>query len=440
MQAHNDPLDTFRARDGTLYERVIENPSPGPQHLIARPLIYETRRPAAVGRVRSNAVADFTYRQDISQNLSSPRDTIIPSIEDASPAAASSQSRMVSVSQLPLSSNNERWATTTNQNIERRVNGIEYLDLTDESPYLKKRRRVENISGETFRTSRTADLAPYSASQQHEPEYISLLSPTHQPSQPSNTNAPSALHYEDPHNHVNVSTSTPTYRDTGVHNSSVGVMRSGEKLVARRPHGQVSGLGTFPSREVRYLSPSSPRIDKDSLPIGSQSAFHVGASPVDRGIQQYRAFRAREQQEKALSNPSGPARSQLQGNGDVPYAAIESRNGRPRQFDATKPSRDLSSHLSQRRATQGYHTLEEPLPLAQEDGFRLRVREVDRDHSLRRRSASPIEHRRTHLGVVPSLPQSYHERRLEAGPEYLSMERDDARQSAHPGIMRPIRR
>ena len=440
MQAHNDPPDTFRARDGTLYERVIEDPSPGPQQLIARPLTYETRRSAAVGKVRTNAVADFTYRQDMSQNLSSPRDTILPSIEDPSPAAASSQSRMVSVSQLPLSSSNERWATTTNQNIERRVNDIEYLDLTDESRYLKKRRRVEDISDETFRPSRTGDLAPYFASQQHEPEYISLLSPTQQPSQPSNTNAPSVLHYEDPHDHVNVSTSTPTYRDTVVHNSSVGVVRSGEKLVARRPHGQVSGLSNFPSREVRYLSPSSPRTDKDSLRFGLRSAFHVGASPVDRGIQEYRAFRARERQEKALPNPPGPARSQLHGNGDVPYAALESRNGRPRQFDAKKPSRDLSSHLSHRTPTQGYHTLGEPLPLAQEDGFRVRVREADRDHSLRRRSASPIEHRRTHLGVVPSLPQPNHDRRLEAGPEYLSMERDDARQRADPGIMRPIRR
>ncbi len=418
---------------------MIEDPSLGPQQLIARPLVYETGSSAAVGKVRTNAISDFTYRQDASRNLASPRDTILPSIEDSSPAARSFHSRMVSANQLPMSSSNQRWAPTTNQNTERRVNDIEYLDLTDEFRYLKKRRRVENMGDQTLRSSRTGDLAPYFPSQQHEPEYISLLSPTHQPSQPSNTNAASMLQYENPHNHVSVSASTPNHRDAVVHNSSTGAMRSSEKLVARRPQGQVSGVGDFPSREVRYLSPSSPRTDKDSVTFGIQSAFR-GASPVDRGIQEYRAFRARERQEKALLSLSGPARSQLRGNGDGPYAAVESRNGRLRQIDGTKSSRDLSSHPSQGRLTQRYHALGEPTSLAREDGFRLRMRETDRSHSLRRRSASPIELRRSHLEVVPSLPQLYHERRLEAGPEYSPMERDDARQCAEPGHMRPIRR
>ncbi len=401
--------------------------------------MYETRSSAAVGRVRTNVVSDVTYRQDMSQSLTSPRDTILPSVEDHSPAAASSQGRMLGLNQLPLSSSNERWATTTNQNIERRVSDIEYLDLTDESRYLKKRRRVENINDGTFRTLRTGDLAPMLSSQQHEPEYISLLSPTNQSSQPRNTNVRSALQYSNPRNHTNVSSSTPTYRDTLVHNSSTGIMPSGEKLVARRPRGQVSGVSNLSSREVRYLSPSSPRTGRSSVPFGLQSAFR-GVSPVDRGIQEYRAFRARERQEKALPSPSEPARSQMHGNGDVPYVAVELRNGRPRQFDGTMSSGDLSSHVSHRRLTQGYHTIGEPLPLAQEDGSRLRMREADRDHSLRRRSASPIEHQRTPLEVVPSMAQSYHERQLEVEPEHFSMERDDARQRAEPGLMRSNRR
>lgn len=425
MHSHNDRPDTFRAQDGTLYERVVKYPSTDSQQPLARPLTYDNRSSAAAEKVRTNAFTNTTYRPNRGQDLDSPRDTILPSIEGPQLAVASSQSRVVSMNRLSLPSLNDRRAVITNEDAQRRLDDIEILDLTDETRYSKKRRRVPVPGAEISKISRTSNAAPNLPLQQREPECISLLSPTDQDFQPSKSNPLSLSRRQSLHDHSNVSTFTPTFRDTLGFSSSGAVARSGETPVARQPVGQLSGVSHFSSREVLYPSTSSPRRDDDSIPVRLHSALPRGATPVDRGIQEYRAFRARERQDRALPSPSRRGRPLLYENGDATHAAIESRIGRSRQFAGAGSLRETSHQLPPKGPTQEFGAVDESVLLAQEGEYRLtRERVAECDHPLRRRSASPAGYMRGRLNYVPTIPQPHHARQPEPAPEYLSMDWD----------------
>jgi len=438
VHSHNDPLDTFRAHDGTLYERVVKHPSIGSQQPLTRPLTYKIRDSAAAEKVRST-VADSAYLQSRDDGLDSRRDTILPSIEGPQLGDASSQSRAAGVNHSSLPSIDKRQATASQKDVMRRVDDIEFLDLTEDTHYLNKRRRIDDTGPEISEASRAGTMAQNLLPGQREPEYISLLSPG-QYSQASNSNALSPLPYQGSRDHSEISASVSKYRDMQEFSSPIGVTHTGERLVARRPAGQPSGLSRIRPYEVLYSSNLSPRIDDESIPSRLHSTLPGGATPVDRGIQEYRAFRAHERQDMALRSPSGRGRPQSDEQSRLAHAVVEPKDGQPRQLDGA-----WSQPVPPQRLIQESSVVDATVPLARGEEYRLtRGRAAERGHALWRRSASPIQSRSSRMSYVPTLPQSQLWRQRErTPPQYLSFDLDSVPQSGErlePVLVRPTRR
>jgi hypothetical protein len=425
MHPHNDPLDTFRASDGTLCKRVTKYPHTNSPQSIPRPLTHGVRSSAATDKVRMDAATNNFYRPTKGRDLGSPRDIILPSIEGSQPAAAPSYGRVVSVNRFSLPSMDDSRAIITDEDVQRRVDDIEILDLTDDTRYTKKRRRMDDLSVNISKSSRTGTLATNVPLQQRGLESISLHSPAEQNLHQSNSNALSASRYQSSHDHSNVPTSTPTYYENPEFSTFGAVSRPDEMLVARRPAGQLSGMSHFPSREVFYQSTSSPRRDDDSDAFRLHPAFSRGATPVDRGIQEYRAFRARERQERALLSPSRRGRPLNYENSDASHATTEFKSGRSRHFDEAGSLYGPSHQLPLQGFTRELSVVDESIPLAREDQHPLRrEKPAERDHPLRRRSASPVGHLRSTLSFAPANSQSQRGLQPEVAAEYLPMDWD----------------
>jgi hypothetical protein len=396
---------------------VVKFPSTGSQQPLTRPLTYETRSSAAAGKVRSIAVAESVYPQNQGQSLDFQGDTILPSIEGPEGAVASSHNRVVSANHRSLPSVvYEPRATVTKKDVER-MGGIEFLDLTDETQTRNKRRRIDANGPEMSQTYRNDIVAPNLALQQRDLEYISLLSPTDHHVQPSYSNDLSPSRRQHSHDHGQISSSVPTHRDSQGYTSPTSIVHAGERSVARRATGQLSSLTHFRSHEVLYPSASSPRMHNESIPPRLHSTLPRSTTPMDRGIQEYRAFRARERQEKALHSPSARGRPQRFENSGFIDGTVKSPNGQLQQYDGTGSSHDLSHQLPPRRFVQGFSAVDDSVPV-------LRERVAGRDHPSRRRSASPVQDSRTHVTYVPALSQRYLQRQQEGPQEYGSMDSD----------------
>ena len=416
MNSHNDSPDTFRAQDGTLYERVVKYPSTVSQPPFMSPLTYETRNSVTADKSRTNDVADTIYRQNRGQGLDFQRESILPSVEDSQLAATSSQRRVVSVGQTSLPSISERRGITTNEYMERHVDDIEFLNLTNEIQFRKKRRRIDDISSEDSKIARTGNV-------QREPEYISLVSPTDQGSHPSNPSTLLITGYQDSHGPSKALSFMPKYHETQDYSSPTSVTHSDKRLGARRPAGRPSSLSHFSSHEVLHPATSSPRIDGQFIPSHLHSALPGSATSTDRGIQQYRAFRARERQQREIPSPSGRGRPHSHENEDLNDAPTKPMNGRFRQYHEAASSRGQPRQLPLRRFVQNSLSVDKPPSLLPEDEHRLtREREIGRDYSVRCRSASPAQYTRRGQSYVPALPETPLKQQHEIVPEYPSMD------------------
>lgn len=335
-------------------------------------------------------------------------------------AAAFSPIQAVDANHSPVTSANERRAIATQSDRERHVDDIEFLDLTGDNKHLKKRRRIDNVGPDIPKFARTSALAQTLPSQQ--PAYISLLSPTDQYSHLRDSNALSPSRHQGFHDHSNASYLMPTCRETREIDSPAGITQASERLMARPPAGRLSSLSHFRSQEDPYSPTSSPRRDGECMLSRLQPASSAGAISVDRGIQEYRAFRARERQEKTLRSPTGRGRPQLYENGDPTNAAVGSRKGSQRPFARSELSSDSSHHFPSKGLVRDSLVVDDPVSLVRDNEYRLtRERAAGRDHPLRRRSASPLQNPRSRLSYDVPSPRSHLQGRYEKPVEYVSV-------------------
>ena len=425
IQPRNDPLDTFRAPDGTLYERIIKYPHTNSIQLISRPLIYDARSSATIDKVRIDAATNNAYRPSKGRDLGSPRDTILPSIEGSQPASAPSHGRVVSVNRFSLPSIDDGWAIINNEEVQRRVDDIEILDMTDDTRYQQKRRRMDDPSADISKSYRADTLATNLPLQQRGLDSISFHCPADQNLQPDHSRALLASRFQSSQDYGNTSASTPTYYENLEFSAVGAVSRPGETLVTRRPLGQLSGVSHFHPREDSNQSTSSPRRDNNSDPFRQHFAFAGGASPVDRGIQQYRACRARERQDRTLPSPSRRGRPLSYQNGDGSHAAADHRSGGSRHFDEAGSLYAQSHQLPPTGFARDFTAVDELIPFAREDEHHLiRERPAERDHPQRRRTSSPMGHLRSNPSYVPINSQLQREREPEVAAQYLAMDWD----------------
>lgn len=321
----------------------------------SRPLIYNPRSSAVEEQVRSFSTVDNAYLQNGSQTLASHRDTILPSIEGPQPAVGSSQFQTVSANHSSLQPTLERRTITYKNDNHRHVDDIEFLDLTEDDPPLKKRRRTDNIGYEMSPDYRNEVVTHKQPFQQRKLEYI-----------PS-------------------------------------VTRASERTVAPASTKQLSGLDHSHSHE--FLSPSTPssRIDDGFIPSRRlQSALPADQVVVDRGIQEYRAFRARERQERVPHSPKQGKMAQPHRNGGLTHRASESESGLLRQFDGADSSRNLSHHLLSPRVVSDFLSMNESLSLPREHEYPQTSEKVlQRIPPPPRRSASPDQYPRGRVSYVP---------------------------------------
>jgi hypothetical protein len=375
-------------------------------------------------------VARDTYIQNRTQGVELQNDSILPSIEGPTLATAPSQSRVVSSHRSSYQSTADRGGISSNRVPDNQIEGIEFLDLTEETPHLQKRRRLDDARHGMSKIARTSTVTQKLPSQQHKLEYMSLLSPSAQYSQPSYSSVLSPSRHQESHGRSNFSSFAPTRQGTMVFPSPASISREGESSLARPAAGRLSNLTQLQSHEDLHPSISSPRTDDESISFRRlRSALPVGATPVDHGIQQYRAFRARERQDRALRSPSGRGVHRLREGGDVAGGANRANMGQLRQpqVDGTEASRDVSHHyFPSRRLSQEFATVDDSNTFVQQDGYRL-TRETMTEHlPLRRRSASPMQYANGRVESVRGLPQSRIKQLHEGFGEYLSMDWDRA--------------
>lgn len=402
-------------------------------------MVYERPNSAAAGKVKTIALDNSTYLRSKVQGLDSPRETVLPSIESPQVAPPLPPGLMVSFHPPPLPLSDDRPGMTTNKDLERHVHNLEFLDLTEERQSLKKRRRIEDTVPEISKLARTGTVAQMLPSQRREPEYIPLVSPTDQYSQPSNSHS-STSYYQDFYDYSKGSSATTPYRDIKEYSSPVTFTHAENRPVHHRPAAHVSSMSHLRAREDFYQKTSSPRIN-ESMPSRLRSALPGSTTPVDRGIQEYRAFRARERQDRALCSPSGRVRLSHE-KPDLSDMVIESRNGQPRHVDAVVPSRGPSYHLPSPRLSQDSFAIADVSRLTRVADYRPKYgRRLEHVYPVQRRSASPVENASNGGSHVPtwSQPQRQHGR----GLDYISLDGDPlAQRSEHlnPRLVRPPQR
>lgn len=375
-------------------------------------MTYEPQNAALAGKVRFSAVANTTYLPNNSRGLDPRRDTALPSIEHPQVSATSSRNRAVSGNHPVLPSINDRRVAMEKDETERRVGDIEFLDLTEEPQHLTKRRRIYESDMEVSSMPRTRVLTPNECLQQREHEYISLLSPTDKHSQPNKSDPLSPLRYQGSYSNDRVSSSIPTYRDRQGFSSPGALMQVDGQQVARGSARQPSNLNHFRSREILYPLEASSRAVDGYIPTPLRSALPAGAGPVDRRIQEYRAFRARERQERELLSSPNRGRSTLRENGDITDGSVQSNDGRLREPQEVSSSRRLDNHqLPLRRLSQNFDAIHDGVTLSRDGGDRIvRERIVEGNHVVRRRSASPVQNSVTRLSYMSPLANDHSQR------------------------------
>ena len=424
-----------------MYERTVKGPSTGTQQLLTRPQSHDTRVIGATEQVRSIPVARDTYYRNGRQGLELQSDTVLPSIEGPARVAASPQSRVVSDHHSSFQRAAKWGVNSSNTIADSRMDGIEFLDLTDDTPQLKKRRRLDDEPTEMAQIAGATTVTQNLPSERGRAEYISLLSPTAQDSQPGYSNAQSPSRHHESHGHSKFSSFVPIRQYTQMFPSPTGISSVGESSLARPRTENLSDLSHFHSHEGLQPSTSFPRVDDESISLRRlRSALPKGATPVDRGIQEYRAFRARERQDKAIRSPPGRGRRLLHENGDFAAAATRSKIGQLRQLDGAEASRDISYHLTSPRVPQDFITVDDSNTSAQRDEHPLTRLDTARRLPLRRRSASPIQNPNRWLVHDPGLPHSYLQQPHERVAEYISMDWDAAplrKDRLEPILVRP---
>ena len=413
------------------------------QQSLERPLAYESPSSAAAEKVKRIALANSMYLGGRGRGLDSPREMVLPSIEGSQVVAASSEARVVSSNHPSLLMSNDRRAMTTYEDVEPHFDDLEFLDLTEETQQPRKRRRIENIGREIPHIARSGVVAPNLHSERREPEYISLLSPADQYSQPSNSHGLFSSHHLHFRDNSKVSSARPACCDIQESSSSEAISRADNGSVHRRPAGQLSGSGHFRSPEVLHPRISSPGAN-GSIPSRLRSALRGSATPVDRGIQQYRAFRARERQDRALRSPPRRGRPQSRGGSDHAGAMIESGNGHLRHLDGAEPSRALSYHLPSPRVIQDSFATADSAPLSRVPDYRLaHGREAERVRTLRRRSASPADNPGERVSYMSTLSEPQIQRQHGRMSDYLPADRSlraERSERLDPRLVRPPQR
>jgi hypothetical protein len=391
-----------------------------------------------------DAATTTAYRPAKGRDLGSPRDTILPSIESSEPASAPSYGRVVNVNRFSLPSIDDGRAIFTGGGVQRRVGDIEILDMTDDTRWPQKRRRMDDVNTDISKSYRADTLATNLPFQQCGLDSSSFHSPAEQNLQPDHSRALLASRYQSSQDYGNISASTPTYHENLDFSAGGTFSRSGETLVTRRPLGQLSGVSHFLSRGDFHQTTSSPRRDDCSEPSRLHFASARRATPVDRGIQEYRAFKARERQDRTLLSPSRLERPLSYQNGNGSHAAADHRSEAARHFDEAESLYGQPHQLPSNGFARDFTAVDELMPLAREDQhYLVRERPAERDHPQRRRSASPVGHLRSESSHVPMYSQVPRERDPEVAAEYLPMDWDretHRRARLEPVLVAPTRR
>jgi hypothetical protein len=334
-------------------------------------------------------------------------DRVLPSIEGPQGVGTFSQTRRVNGHGLFSSIAQVNVPKPTHRTGQLTTDQVEFLDMTEEDPPLRKRRRLEEHERESLRSIRT-DPVPYPSIRPREVEYISLLSPTEGYSQPLNS-APS-IPSSNPGRAgpKNLSSYTPSSRDTqGV--DSLRNSQAGQGMVTRPLGPPVQTLHHTRSHEPLYPYESTSKLDKEPVSFRhSLSALPGRVIAEDPAIQEYRAFRARESQNNAAQTPSR-GRYSHQDSSSRADIVRPARNVQLRQLDGAESSPvPYTSRLNGHEASREYVALDDSYPIVLRDEHSLRhERLLDRRLVPLRRSASPVTMPRQSLSYASETSERH---------------------------------
>lgn len=258
------------------------------------------------------------YLRNGGHGLGTQRETILPSIEAPQLASPSFQRRTVSTIDSSVQPTSGIRLMNPANDVGRRVEDIEYLDLSAEIKRVKKRPRMEPTNAAIARVRVSQDPTL----RQYEPGYVPLHTSADRHPDPSGSQAMPTSQYVRYQDYAQNPSFVPIHVDSKAFTSPSDLIRAGERRIARPPAERQAGISQFRSHDVLYPSTPSPRADQEFVVPSHRlpSALPRSAtSVVDPGIQEYRAFRARERQSGALWSPGGRGKPQLRGDEDVAY-------------------------------------------------------------------------------------------------------------------------
>ena len=381
-----EPSKTFRGADGNLYARVVEESSVGPYEEPIRSPAYQGLPSRSEMPGRSDRPVQSAYRQGVRTSLDADFNGIIPSIESPHTAMLSPQRQQVSTRHA-VGSARDRPRISFVDLPRDTLEDVEIIDMTNDAQQISKRRRYEaqypDVRNHTFNGPEIRTTP----SQPKEPVYISLISP------PGGQPDPMQLDSRPPpytrgYGQENVHTNT-------MHGESVPPLISSRR-VDRPASGMqavsTSDTGYLHSHPVTYVSERPlPRDGKTSSSHRGRSSVSSPTSPDDRGIQEYRAFRAKERQvQKAMQKSPAQHTYLMEVDQGFPPVALESRHGNQIQLDRSQQQQRVVERPTSTRLGQSCQIIDDPGSIKQRDDYHL-MRGRDTHVLSRRRSASPSE-------------------------------------------------
>jgi hypothetical protein len=439
----NDAPDNAYIANGTHYERLVKYPSNGSQHTLSKPLIYDSSDSLAPGKGRFTEMIDDRYLHNAGQGLGTQGESILPSIEGPQLASTSFQRRTVSTNRPSVLSTGGIQSMKSANDAGRRVEDIEYLDLTGEIQPLKKRPRMEPTDTAIARVRVSQDAI----ARKYEPEYVPLHASADRLPDPRGSQPMPSSQYVRYQDYAKMPSFVPTHVESKAFTSPSDLIRTGERQVARPPAERQAGMSHFRSHDVLYPSTPSPRTDEEFVVPSRRLASALpgsASSAVDPGIQEYRAFRARERQSGAPWSPGGKGKVPLRGDGDVVYPMTESPGGWLRQVDGARSPGGLRRRWPSSARIQEYVTVDDTLPLPLEEvSSSRRGRISERIPRPRRRSASPLQNPTGRLSYVTASTHGSLDDFRERRSDYLPTGWERAvshNERIAPVLVRPSRR
>jgi hypothetical protein len=419
--------------NGTSLERIVTYPSEFSRHSLGPSVLQDMNISVEPGRGRLVSTTDGNGRFSRGQQPDNQVGTPLPTTEVPQSAHTIFQRRTVSTDDSSVPSMGAIRTWTVAKDSGRRVEDVEYLDLPDENRHPSKRPRLDPIGPNSVQYR----LARDPPAQQSEPRYVSVLSPVNRLTELGRS------HVASPSRFARYRAQATKHRDSEISSSFTDVAHAGERHAARPPLERLSGAIQSRSQDMPAPSIPSPRVDGGSRVSSHRHSIPVPSS-LDRGVQEYRAFRARERQDRTLGTPHSRLRPQRRGEGDIIYATTPVQRGRPRQAERARSPSTVSHYGPSSAFVQDLVNVDDHSYRSQDEVFSPRSgRPSERIIRSRRRSASPlmqIGSRSRELVADTGVPLDWHREDrsdyVPAGWEHAPQHED----RSAPVLVRPGRR